>query len=103
MATLLFFSFAAAAFTPCSLPMIPIVSTMIVGSQAKPRRAFFLTLSYVLAMAGTYAVVGVAAGLAGANLHATLQSPWLLGAFAVLFLVMASHCSACSSCSCFRP
>lgn len=89
--TLLFFGFGLLlAFTPCSLPMIPIVSTMIVGSQAKPRRAFVLTLSYVLAMAGTYALVGVAAGLAGANLQATLQSPWLLGAFAALFLVLAS-------------
>ena len=89
--TLLFFGFGLLlAFTPCSLPMIPIVSTMVVGSQAKPRRAFFLSLSYVLAMAGTYAVVGVAAGLAGANLQATLQSPWLLGAFAALFLVLAS-------------
>ncbi|MFJ5483719.1 protein-disulfide reductase DsbD [Pectobacterium actinidiae] len=78
------------AFTPCTLPMIPIVSTMVVGSQAKPRRAFALSLSYVLAMAGTYAVVGVAAGLAGANLQATLQSPWLLGAFAALFLVLAA-------------
>lgn len=72
--TLLFFGFGLLlAFTPCSLPMIPIVSTMVVGSQAKPRRAFFLSLSYVLAMAGTYAAVGVAAGLAGANLQATLQ------------------------------
>lgn len=89
--TLLFFGFGLLlAFTPCSLPMIPIMSTMVVGSQAKPRRAFFLSLSYVLAMAGTYAAVGVAAGLAGANLQATLQSPWLLGAFAALFLVLAS-------------
>lgn len=89
--TLLFFGFGLLlAFTPCTLPMIPIVSSMVVGSQAKPRRAFFLTLSYVLAMAGTYAVVGVVAGLAGANLQATLQSPWLLSAFAVLFLILAS-------------
>lgn len=51
---------------------------------------FFLSLSYVLAMAGTYAVVGVVAGLAGANLQATLQSPWLLSAFAALFLILAS-------------
>lgn len=78
------------AFTPCTLPMIPIVSTLVIGSQAKPRRAFALSLSYVLAMAGTYAVVGMAAGLAGANLQATLQSPWLLGAFAALFLVLAA-------------
>lgn len=89
--TLLFFGFGLLlAFTPCTLPMIPIVSSMVVGSQAKPRRAFALTLSYVLAMAVTYAAVGVAAGLAGANLQATLQSPWLLGSFAALFLLLAS-------------
>lgn len=89
--TLLFFGFGLLlAFTPCTLPMIPIVSTLIVGNQAKPRSAFTLTLSYILAMAGTYAVVGVAAGLAGANLQAALQSPWLLGLFAALFLILAS-------------
>lgn len=89
--TLLFFGFGLLlAFTPCTLPMIPIVSSMVVGSQAKPRRAFVLSLSYILAMAGTYAAVGVAAGLAGANLQATLQSPWLLGSFAALFLILAS-------------
>ncbi|WP_245153467.1 protein-disulfide reductase DsbD [Allopusillimonas ginsengisoli] len=89
--TLLFFGFGLLlAFTPCTLPMIPIVSTMVVGSQAKPRRAFVLSSSYVVAMAGTYAAVGAAAGLAGANLQATLQSPWLLGAFALLFLILAS-------------
>jgi len=87
---LLFFGFGLLlAFTPCTLPMIPIVSTMVVGSQAKPRRALVLSLSYVLAMAATYAAVGVAAGLAGANLQATLQSPWLLGSFAALFIVLA--------------
>ena len=89
--TLLFFGFGLLlAFTPCTLPMIPIISTMVVGSQAKPKRAFIMSLSYVVAMAGTYAAVGVAAGLAGANLQATLQSPWLLGAFAALFVVLAS-------------
>lgn len=89
--TVLFFGFGLLlAFTPCTLPMIPIVSSMVVGSQAKPRRAFVLSLSYILAMAGTYAAVGVVAGLAGANLQATLQSPWLLGALAGLFLVLAS-------------
>lgn len=89
--TLLFFGFGLLlAFTPCTLPMIPIVSSMVVGSQAKPKRAFIMSLSYVVAMAVTYAAVGVAAGLAGANLQATLQSPWLLGAFAALFLVLAS-------------
>ena len=70
--------------------MIPIVSSMVVGSQAAPRRALGLSLAYVLAMAAAYAVVGVMAGLAGANLQAALQSPWLLGAFAAVFLVLAS-------------
>lgn len=89
--TLLFFGFGLLlAFTPCTLPMIPIVSTMVVGTGASSRRAFVMSLSYVLAMAGTYAAVGVAAGMAGANLQATLQSPWLLGAFAALFLILAS-------------
>nr|WP_281355507.1 protein-disulfide reductase DsbD [Pandoraea eparura] len=89
--TLLFFGFGLLlAFTPCTLPMIPIVSTMIVGNRPAPLRALALSLSYVLAMALTYASVGVAAGLAGANLQATLQSPWLLGAFAGLFLVLAA-------------
>jgi thiol:disulfide interchange protein DsbD len=89
--TLLFFGFGLLlAFTPCTLPMIPIISSMVVGAQASPRRAFVTSLSYVLAMAATYAAVGVAAGLAGANLQATLQSPWLLGAFAALFLILAS-------------
>ncbi|VVE16104.1 thiol:disulfide interchange protein [Pandoraea horticolens] len=90
-ATLLFFGFGLLlAFTPCTLPMIPIVSTMIVGNRPAPLRALALSLSYVLAMALTYAAVGVAAGLAGANLQAALQSPWLLGAFAGLFLVLAA-------------
>ena len=89
--TMLFFGFGLLlAFTPCTLPMIPIVSSMVVGSQAKPRKAFVMSLSYVVAMAATYAAVGVAAGLAGANLQATLQSPWLLGSFAALFLILAS-------------
>lgn len=90
-ATLLFFGFGLLlAFTPCTLPMIPIVSTMVVGNRPAPLRALALSLSYVLAMALTYASVGVAAGLAGANLQAALQSPWLLGAFAGLFLVLAA-------------
>ena len=87
----LFFGFGVLlAFTPCTLPMIPIVSAMVVGSGARPRRAALLSTFYVLAMAATYAVVGVIAGVAGANLQASLQSPWLLGSFAVLFLIFAA-------------
>ncbi|AKM30180.1 thiol:disulfide interchange protein [Pandoraea faecigallinarum] len=90
-AKLLFFGLGLMlAFTPCVLPMVPIVSTMIVGNRPTPMRALALSSAYVLAMALTYASVGVAAALAGANLQATLQSPWLLSAFAALFLVLAA-------------
>ncbi|AKC68465.1 protein-disulfide reductase DsbD [Pandoraea oxalativorans] len=90
-AKLLFFGFGLLlAFTPCVLPMVPIVSTMIVGNRPSPWRALALSSAYVVAMALTYASVGVAAALAGANLQATLQSPWLLSAFAALFLVLAA-------------
>ncbi|MHB8912977.1 MAG: protein-disulfide reductase DsbD, partial [Lysobacter sp.] len=77
------------AFTPCTLPMIPIVSSLIVGGQPTPRRALALSAAYVLPMALTYAALGVGAGLAGANLQAALQNPWLLGAFAAVFVVLA--------------
>lgn len=77
------------AFTPCTLPMIPIVSSLIVGGQPTPRRALALSVAYVLPMALTYAALGVGAGLAGANLQAALQNPWLLGAFAAVFVVLA--------------
>ena len=78
------------SFTPCVLPMVPIVSGLVVGSGATPRRAALLSVAYVLTMAATYAAAGVVAGLAGANLQAALQSPWLLGSFAALFLVLAA-------------
>lgn len=77
------------AFTPCTLPMIPIISSLIVGGQPPPRRALALSAAYVVSMALTYAGLGVVAGLAGANLQATLQNPWLLGAFAALFVGLA--------------
>ncbi|OZA12035.1 MAG: thiol:disulfide interchange protein, partial [Hydrogenophilales bacterium 17-62-8] len=66
-------------FTPCVLPMLPILSSLIAGSGASPRRGFILSLAFVLPMALTYAGVGAAAALAGANLQATLQNPWVLG------------------------
>lgn len=88
--TLLFFGFGLLlAFTPCTLPMLPILSGLIVGGGAGPRRALALSAAYILAMATAYAAVGIAAGLAGANLQATLQAPWLLGLFAALFVVLA--------------
>lgn len=79
------------AFTPCMLPMIPILSGIIVGRGHELRRAqaFVLSLAYVLGMAITYALAGVAAGLSGTLLAASLQQPWVLAAFAALFVVLA--------------
>lgn len=76
-------------FTPCVLPMIPIVSSLVVGAGAGARRGFALSAAFVVPMALTYALLGVAAGLAGANLQAMLQTPWLLGAFAAVFVALA--------------
>ncbi|MEO6696495.1 MAG: protein-disulfide reductase DsbD domain-containing protein, partial [Gammaproteobacteria bacterium] len=66
------------AFTPCVFPMIPILSSIIVGQHAEqnPRKAFVLSLVYVLAMAFTYTVLGVIAGRFGENLQAASQNPW---------------------------
>lgn len=76
-------------FTPCVLPMVPILSSLIAGSGAGPRRGFVLSLAFVLPMALTYAVLGAGAALAGANLQAALQNPWVLGAFGLVFVALA--------------
>ncbi len=76
-------------FTPCVLPMVPILSSLIAGSGASPKRGFILSLAFVLPMALTYAGVGAAAALAGANLQAVLQNPWVLGTFGLVFVVLA--------------
>lgn len=79
------------AFTPCVFPMIPILSSIIVGQGAglTTRRAFIMSLVYVLAMALTYTVAGVLAGLFGANLQAAFQNVWILGSFSVVFVLLA--------------
>ncbi|WP_456270060.1 protein-disulfide reductase DsbD [Kushneria sp. AK178] len=79
------------AFTPCVLPMLPIVTTLVVGQNAGKRRALALSCAYVAGMALTYAALGTLMGLfgAGLNLQARLQSPWVLIPFATLFLVFA--------------
>jgi thiol:disulfide interchange protein DsbD len=79
------------AFTPCVFPMIPILSGIIAGQgrNITPRRAFVLSLVYVLAMALTYAAAGVLAGLFGKNLQAAFQDPWILGAFALVFVALS--------------
>ncbi len=79
------------AFTPCVFPMIPILSSIIVGQGEglTTRKAFTLSLVYVLAMALTYTVAGVIAGLFGANLQAAFQNPWILSSFAAVFVVLS--------------
>ena len=77
------------AFTPCTLPMLPILAGLVVGSGASAGRGFAVAGSYVVSMALVYAGLGVLAAMLGANLQAMLQQPWLLGSFAALFVVLA--------------
>jgi thiol:disulfide interchange protein DsbD len=79
------------AFTPCVFPMVPILSGIIVGHGASmtTRRALGLSVVYVLAMALTYALAGVAAALLGRNLQAAFQQPAVLIAFAAVFVALA--------------
>ncbi|MFD2643485.1 protein-disulfide reductase DsbD [Pseudomonas japonica] len=77
------------AFTPCSLPMLPILAGLVMGNNASSRRGWVLAGTYVLSMALVYAALGVIAALLGANLQAWLQQPWLLGSLAALFVLLA--------------
>jgi thiol:disulfide interchange protein DsbD len=78
------------AFTPCVLPMLPILSGIIAGAGAiTPQRATWLSVVYVLATAVVFTIVGVIAGLAGQNLAAILQKPLVIAAFAGVFVVLA--------------
>lgn len=79
------------SLTPCVFPMIPILSGIIAGQGHKNShaRGFALSLTYVLGMAVTYAAAGVAAGMTGTLLSAALQSPWVLGSFALVFVVLS--------------
>jgi len=77
--------------TPCVFPMVPILSGIIVnhGHAVTHARAFWLSLAYVLGMAVTYAAVGVAAGFSGTLLSSALQNVWVLGGFALVFVVLS--------------
>jgi thiol:disulfide interchange protein DsbD len=86
------------SFTPCVLPMIPILSSIIVGSQSKQVQnnhkpcklhAFGLSVAYVLGMALSYTLAGIAAGLSGSLISQSLQSPWILALTALLFVALA--------------
>jgi thiol:disulfide interchange protein DsbD len=79
------------AFTACVYPMIPILSSIIVGQGADLTvgRGFFLSLVYVEAVAVTYAVIGVVSAQFGAGVQAFFQNPWILGLFALIFVLLA--------------
>ena len=79
------------AFTPCMLPMVPILSGLIAGQGSKitTARAFSLSLTYVLGMALTYTIAGAAFAAAGRQVQAVFQQPWIIVVFAALFIALA--------------
>ncbi|WP_139347018.1 protein-disulfide reductase DsbD [Herbaspirillum sp. VT-16-41] len=81
------------SFTPCVLPMLPILSSIIVGQQTAAgggrARSFLMSVAYSLGMALVYTALGVAAGMLGEGLSAYLQNPWMLAGFALLMAVLA--------------
>lgn len=91
---LTFFGFGLLlSLTPCVFPMIPILSSIIVGASKNEtmtaRRGFFLSLVYVLSMSVAYTIAGVIAGIFGANLQVALQNPYVLVIFALIFVALA--------------
>ncbi|MBN6739693.1 protein-disulfide reductase DsbD [Acidithiobacillus sp. MC6.1] len=90
---LFFLSGLGLAFTPCIFPMIPILSALIIGQEAgrgqQRSRAFALSIAYVLGMSLTYTIAGVLAAVTGAYMQAAFQSPWVLGVFAFIFVLLA--------------
>ncbi|MCP4595857.1 protein-disulfide reductase DsbD [Neptuniibacter sp.] len=81
----------ALSFTPCVFPMIPILSSIIAGQgrHVTASRGFFLSLVYVLAVAVTYTLAGIFAGLFGENLQAMFQNPWIIGVFSFVFVLLS--------------
>jgi len=88
---LYFVAGAILSLLPCSYPMIPILSAIIIGEGARVTRGrgFALSLAYVIGMALVYTVLGVAAALVGQSLGAWLQNPWVLSTFGVLLTIFA--------------
>jgi len=78
------------SFTPCVLPMVPILSSIIVGEgEVSKGKSFMLAVSYCLGMALVYTTLGIAAGLAGEGLAGALQKPWVLVTFALLLALLS--------------
>lgn len=79
------------SLTPCVFPMIPIISSVILaqGEGIGTKKAFWLSLVYVLSMAVAYTIAGILAGLFGANLQAAFQTPWIITLFALIFVALS--------------
>ncbi len=79
------------SLTPCVFPMIPIISSVIIaqGEGMGTKKAFWLSLVYVLSMAVAYTIAGILAGLFGANLQAAFQTPWIITVFALVFVLLS--------------
>ena len=92
MILLIFFGFGLLlSFTPCILPMVPVLSGIIVGhgKSITTKKAFLLSFSYVISMSVTYAAVGAVVALLGANLQVNMQSPWAISIFSFIFILLA--------------
>ncbi|VVE57307.1 Thiol:disulfide interchange protein DsbD [Pandoraea pneumonica] len=86
----IFFALGVAlAFTPCVLPMVPILLSIVAGQEASRGKAVRLAIAYVLGMAIVNTAIGVAAGLLGQGLIAFLQAPWVLASFALLMVILS--------------
>ena len=88
---LFFFGGLLLAFTPCVFPMIPILTGLIVGqgNDIGSKKAFKLSLTYVIAMSITYSLLGILVALSGSNIQANLQNPYVIGLFSALFVMLA--------------
>jgi len=92
MIILSFFGFGLLlSFTPCVLPMVPVLSGIIVGhgKDISTSKAFFLSLSYVTSMSITYAAIGAVVAVMGSNLQVIMQSPWAISLFSLIFVLLA--------------
>jgi len=89
---LTFFGFGLLlSFTPCVLPMVPVLSGIIVGhgKDITTKKAFLLSLSYVLSMSLTYAIAGIIVAAIGSNIQAALQTPAVIISFSIIFILLA--------------
>ncbi len=78
------------AFTPCVLPMVPILTGIIAGQgNVSQRKSLTLSIIYVLSMSLTYAIAGIIVAISGTNIQANLQNPYVIGAISLLFFIFA--------------